>query len=35
MGVTERRSSAYGAYLTLKPLESLLRLRGRARGGKA
>jgi hypothetical protein len=32
MGVTERRSLAYGAYLTLKPLESLLRRRDHARG---
>jgi len=35
MGVTDRRAEAYGAYLTLRPLESLLRRRDAARGGEA
>ncbi|HEY5169429.1 MAG TPA: asparagine synthase-related protein [Thermoleophilia bacterium] len=32
LGVTDRRAEAYGAYLTLRPLESLLRRRDAARG---
>ncbi len=34
-GVTEQRSPAYFAYLTLRPLETLLRRRDRARAGLA
>jgi hypothetical protein len=33
MGVGDRRAEAYGAYLTLRPLESLLRRRDAARRG--